>query len=280
MQFPDGERVRGSWTIQDFTAYVGGFDLKSKSVLDVGTASGYLAFHAEKAGAEVTALDAASTHEFRHFPFADSLSYRDIREYREMWERENLVPIKNSWWHAWHKFGSQARCVYAPMPELYEWPEQMFDVVMAGAIVEHLSDPVFAIGAWARLAREAVLIPFTDVIPLAEMVIHPITPLNDSRINYVWWHLSRGLYDKIFDNLGFDVHYTSVQAEHHDAEGGSEIATRPSIIAIRRGSDAVRTFDASKLNDPVRPAPGPASGPAPLVPRPRSRGLLSKLRGR
>ena len=34
------------------------------------------------------------------------------------------------------KFGSRARCIYAPMAELYEWPEQMFDVVMAGAIVE------------------------------------------------------------------------------------------------------------------------------------------------
>lgn len=272
MEFPDGERVRGSWTIRDFAAYVGGFDLKSKSVLDVGTASGYLAFHAERAGATVTALDAASTHEFRHFPFVDSLSYRDIRAYREMWERENLVPIKNSWWHAWHKFGSKARCVYAPMPELYEWPEQMFDVVMAGAIVEHLSDPVYAIGAWARLAREAVLIPFTDVIPLRELVIHPITPLNDSRINYVWWHLSRGLYDKIFDNLGFDAHYTQVQAEHHDDAAGSVTATRPSIIAIRRGSEAARTFDTSALNDPMRPASVPAA------PAPRSRGLLSRLR--
>ncbi len=50
-----------------------------------------------------------------------------------------------------HKFNSRAKCVYAPMPELYEWREQSFDVVMAGAIVEHLSDPVYAIGAWARL---------------------------------------------------------------------------------------------------------------------------------
>jgi O-methyltransferase len=115
-------------------------------------------------------------------------------------------------------------------------------------------------------------------LPLDDLTMRPITPLNDSRINYVWWHLSRGLYDKLFDNLGFDVDYTLAHAEHHDAEGGSQIASRPSIIAIRRESDAARTFDASKLNDPVRPAP--VSGPAPLVPRQRSRGLLSKLRGR
>ncbi|MBE7199964.1 MAG: methyltransferase domain-containing protein, partial [Parafilimonas terrae] len=194
MEFPDGERVRGSWSITDFAAYIGGFDLAGKTVLDVGTASGYLAFHAEQAGATVTGLDASSTHEFRHFPYPDSLCYQDVRQYREIWEKENLIPIKNSWWYAWRKFGSAAQCVYAPMAELYEWPAQMFDVVMAGAIVEHLSDPVFAIGAWARLAGDAVLIPFTDVLPAQDLMIRPITPLNDSRINYVWWHLSRGLY--------------------------------------------------------------------------------------
>ncbi len=39
---------------------------------------------------------------------------------------------------------------------------------------------------------------------------------------YVWWHLSRGLYIKLFDNLGFDVHFTVAHALHHDAEGGTE----------------------------------------------------------
>lgn len=275
MQFPDGERVRGSWTIESFHNYIGGFDLEGKAVLDVGTASGYLAFHAEKAGALVTALDAASTREFRHVPFAESLSYQNIKQYQELWESQNLVPIKNSWWYARHKFGSAARCVYAPMAELYEWPEQMFDVVMAGAIVEHLSDPVFAIGAWARLAKDAVLIPFTDVLPVADLMMRPITPLDDSRINYVWWHLSRGLYDKIFGNLGFDVHYTLAHAEHHDDARGSTVAARPSIIALRRGSAATRNFDTSALNDPVRPVPSPAAVPA--SPHTRHQRFLSRL---
>lgn len=234
MQFPDGEAVQGSWQIDDFHQYIGSYNLQGKTVLDVGTASGFLAFNAEKHGAQVTGLDAASTVEFRHMPFASTLSYRDIKQSRAIWERENLIPIKNSWWYAWHKFNSKAKCVYAPIAELYEWPEQTFDVVMAGAIVEHLSDPVYSIGAWARLAKEAVLIPFTDVLPLDELVIHPITNLDDPNVFYVWWHLSRGLYIKIFDNLGFDVTFAEAYAIHNDDTAGSTLAKRPSIIATRR----------------------------------------------
>ncbi|WFS09077.1 hypothetical protein [Methylobacterium sp. 391_Methyba4] len=276
MTFPDGETVRGSWTISDFSQYIGRYDLADKKVLDVGTASGFLAFNAEKFGADVTGLDAASTSEFRHMPFADSLSYRDIRQFKEVWTKDNLIPIKNSWWHAWHKYNSRAKCIYAPMPELYEWPEQMFDVVMAGAIVEHLSEPVFAIGAWARLAREAVLIPFTDVIPVDDLMIRPITALDDSRINYVWWHISRGLYNKIFDNLGFDVYYTSAYAEHHDGAADAEIVTRPSIIAIRRGTQAAANFIAPRLNDDAPSAVPSAEAPTHSY----RRGLLGRLRGR
>ena len=38
MRFPDGSEVKGSWTIDDFDQYIGGYDLKGKTVLDVGTA--------------------------------------------------------------------------------------------------------------------------------------------------------------------------------------------------------------------------------------------------
>lgn len=273
MHFPDGEVVEGSWTIDDFSQYIGGYDLKGKTVLDVGTASGYLAFNAEKAGAEVTALDAATTKEFRHFPYKETLSYQDIKKSQVEWTEGNLIPIKRSWWYGWHKLNSKAKCVYAPHQELYEWPEQMFDVVQAGAIIEHLSDPVYSIGAWARLAREAVLLPWTEVIQTDDHLMMPITPLNDPKMFYVWWHISRGLYVKLFDNLGFDVHFARAEARNNDDKSTTEKSQRPSIIAVRRGTVAAARFTQNAESPSIEAL---SNSPQP----PQKRGLLSRLRGR
>lgn len=233
MQFPDGDAVTGSWLIPDFSNYIGGYQLKGKTVLDVGTATGYLAFSAEQAGAaSVTALDAASSAEFRQVPFAAAPSYTAIKAWREMWTQKNLIPVKNSWWYCWHKYKSKARCVYAPIQDLYEW-ETQFDVVLAGAIVEHLSDPVSAIGAWCKIAKEAVIIAFTPVIETDTLGMSPMTDWRDEKFNYAWYQLSKGLYNRVFDNCGFDVEYTIARARNnHDPS--IPIQERPTIIARRR----------------------------------------------
>ena len=49
MDFPDGNSVDGVWDLRDrFASYTGNFSFENKSVIDVGTASGFLAFEAEK----------------------------------------------------------------------------------------------------------------------------------------------------------------------------------------------------------------------------------------
>ena len=228
MHFPDGEAVDANLKIPHLAGYIGNYGISGKTVLDVGTASGYIAFHAKQAGAQVTALDAASTAEFRHVPFADQGSFSDLRTSRQHWENHNLIPTKKSWWYAWHKFGSKARCVYCPHVDLYMTNER-FDVVIAGAIVEHLSDPLFSIGAWAKVAKEAVIISFTPVVDSDDLLMKPMTDLTNSLYNYAWWQLSRGLYAKLFDNLGFDIEIVS--CEIIDSQ---QNVSRPTIVARRR----------------------------------------------
>jgi len=232
MHFPEGETIEGTWSIPSFEEYIGGYDVKGKTVLDVGTASGYIAFNAEKAGATVTALDARSAEEFRHVPFLDSESYSNIAASKRNLTTGNLIPVKNSWWYGWHRLKSNVECIYAPHGELFEW-DRSFDVVIAGAIVEHLSDPVYSIGAWARVAREALIIPWTDIVPSDELMMIPMTPWTNATFNYAWWKLSEGLWKRLLSNVGFDFSFKMSRARNNAAERDRDVQ-RPVIVATRR----------------------------------------------
>jgi len=226
MTYSDGEKIPGVWEIPDFSDYIGDYNITGKTILDIGTATGYLTFSAEKAGAaEVTGFDMLDSKEQRLIPYTDSPHHLPA-------DFSNS-PISKSWWYGWHKNKSNARCIYASMPDLYEC-DTMFDVVIAGAIVEHISDPVFYIGAWAKVAQEAVIIPFTFFCNDDDMFMKPASTWDHPQLSYTWWMLSAGLYRRIFDNLNFDVDFSKTTTAIWNREEGSLIVERPTIIARRR----------------------------------------------
>jgi SAM-dependent methyltransferase len=230
--YPDGETIHGTWDIRGrFNEYIGNYPIKGKKILDIGTASGFLAFSAEAAGAIVTGLEAASTAEFKRLPIKDTKYFDIRRQWREDANVSNLVPIKNSWWYGWHKFGSKCKLIYAPIEKLYDWDDR-YDVVLAGAIIEHISDPVTAVGAMARVAREALIIAFTEVFDTDDLLMQPVMGMDPAH-DYMWWRLSRGLYCQIFTHVGFDVEFVTARAIANTPSGPIEY-TKPTIIARRR----------------------------------------------
>jgi len=232
MTFPDGETCAGHWTLPDINTYLGSYDINGKTVLDVGTASGYIAFNVEKAGAsEVTGLDMKSQRsEFRFVPFAQNML--DVHSTLDAWEA-GLIQQKKAWWYGWYKFKSKAHCIYAPIIDLYE-SKKMYDVVIAGALLEHISDPVYAIGALAQVAREAIILPFTNVLPDEDMCMKPWTDWENPDLFFTWWKLSVGLYRRIFDNLNFDVSFDKKSKATCNIPKYAGIDERPTIIARRR----------------------------------------------
>src|SRR5689334_8426613 len=61
MDLPDGQFVRGNWDLRNsFEKYTGFAQFAGRRMLDVGTASGFLTFEAEKRGAEVVSFDSSS----------------------------------------------------------------------------------------------------------------------------------------------------------------------------------------------------------------------------
>lgn len=233
--YPDGETVDAAWDIRGmFEGYIGNYPIAGKTLLDVGTASGFLAFHAEKAGATVTALEARTARELNHIPIR-GLPYHDDRRAFIAAQGEHLRRLKNSYWYGWHKFSSKAETIYAPLAEL-PFLDRKFDVVLAGAILEHLPDPVTVIGDLARLAKEAVIIAYTPVADTDELVMK--AALNwligtGPENSYTWWTLSRGLYTHVFRNLGFSVKFVDAYAIP-TFSGSTATVTRPTIIARRQ----------------------------------------------
>jgi hypothetical protein len=123
---------------------------------------------------------------------------------------ESLIRLKNSFWYAWHDLNSNVEVVYAPLADLPFWGRK-FDIVIAGAIIEHLSDPVTVIGNISQLASEAVIIAFTPITDTDDLAMRPVVNWNPA-LDYSWWELSRGLYKYVFANLGFLVEFVDARA--------------------------------------------------------------------
>lgn len=230
MSFPNGTVVEGPWDIRDsFPDYIGGYNLRDKTVLDVGTASGFLAFAAEQHGAIVTATDMLSAMEIERLPFGDTLYHHN----KAAWVQQSepwLITLKNGFWYAWHEYQSNIEVIYAPLDRLPYW-KRRFDVVIAGAIIEHLANPIAVIGNLAGLANEAVIIAFTPVGDTDDQVMQTANDWSSTADSdsFTFWTISRGLYRRVFDNLGFDVEFVTAKAKTNGVT-----IERPTIIARRR----------------------------------------------
>jgi len=231
IDLPGGETLTGAWDIRGrFEQYIGGYPTAGKTVLDIGTAGGFLAFSAEQAGATVTALDCRHAIEFDRIPFRGALHHIERRDWMPFGQ-DHLTRMQNGFWYAWHKLGSRVQVSYTPLVEL-GFVDDRFDVVMAGATVEHLADPVSAIGRMARVAKEAVIVAFTDVGNTEELTMQPMNPWLNPEWDHSWWVLSRGLYKRVFENLGFEVVFVPSSACRPVTDGWEEVA-RHTIIARR-----------------------------------------------
>ena len=146
----------GPWDLRGrFSDYIGGLDLTGQRVLDVGTASGFLSFSAEEAGAcEVVSFDLDNADRQHLLPFARSEYVTD----HAAWSAKQTAAFstwKNAYWLTHRLRKSKAKVVYG---DVYALPEAIgqFDVVIVGAILEHLADPLRALASIARHARKYI----------------------------------------------------------------------------------------------------------------------------
>jgi SAM-dependent methyltransferase len=215
----------GEWDLRGrFDDYTGHVPLAGKTVLDVGTASGFLTFEAEQRGATVTSFDVAHPGQWATLPFPDiepSLAGRDL-------ERQ-----KNSYWLAHREFGSKAQCVYGDVYDLSPELAGSFDVALVGQTLVHLRDAISALAAVASVCRETLVVvegSLEGEYPVAWLCARAARP----DLDYVWYQYSHGWYREVLAILGFlSVEITTdvYRCNHPLHEREIELAT---VVATRR----------------------------------------------
>lgn len=202
MDVPGYGVQQGQWDLRGkFNDYVGGLDLRARRVLDIGTASGFLAFCSEEAEAqEVVAFDMDTAARQNLIPFA---STKYVTNHSSWIDDQNMFVDrwKRAFWLAHNAKHSKVKVnygdVYAISPEI-----GTFDVVIVGAILEHLRDPFAGLASIASRTKDYLVIN-TATLPSREPIAQFMGRADDPQQNYTWWLWSRGMYDQALRILGF-----------------------------------------------------------------------------
>jgi SAM-dependent methyltransferase len=224
LELPTHGRQEGVWDLVGrFGDYTGHIPLNGKTVLDVGTASGFLTFEAESRGATVTSLDlddpAGDHTNHTTIPIIGSEYVTDPVGWRAKGD-EQLRGWRNAYRLAHADFGSQARCVYR---DVYDIGTDLgvFDVVLVGQLLVHLPDAINALAAAASVCQETIVVTEGN-FPVDEPLAALCARANLPDIPYAWYHYSHGWYREVLAMLGFpDVtitvgSYACGQADHAD----------------------------------------------------------------
>lgn len=230
MDLPGLGLVRAHWDLRGrFDDYIGGVDVSGKSVIDVGAATGFLSFEAEKHGASrVLSFDMSDPRQQTFLPFKNKLYSRD----RERWVKEYGAEIeqwKNAYWLCHRLLKSKAEVYYG---DIYELPAELgkFDVAIVGSVLEHLNDQITALASIARLTKETMVV-VSPLLDTDERIARFEALASNPAGDFTWWTYSLGVYREVFAMLGFQI--AKVSSADYYYMYGDRYEKRSTIVAVR-----------------------------------------------
>jgi SAM-dependent methyltransferase len=230
IELPEFGVVHGQWDLRGkFEEYVGGVEVAGKSVLDVGTATGFLSFESERRGASrVVSYDMSDVRQQTLLPFKDKLYFQDHERWAELYGVE-MERWKNAYWLSHRLLGSRAQAFYG---SVYDVPTALgaFDVVIVGAVLEHLNDQITALASISRVTKEKMVV-VTPLLRTDERIarFEPLASTPD--YDFTWWTYSEGVYREVFAMLGFRIERITASKYFYDYGGTFE--ERFTIVAAR-----------------------------------------------
>ena len=206
MTLAEGE-MHGEWDLRgNPQGYLGGVNFQGRSVLEVGPASGFLTFHMEAQGAEVTCLEPPMSHLWDIVPFEgfDTDSWR--REFTT-----SIEMVRNSFWYAHHQKKSRARMVEA---DPYALTEALgsFDASLLASILLHCRRPFDMLQSVAARTRRTVIVTEQYNPALGNDALCGLLPHRGAEPQvHTWWQFTPQFFISALGLLGF----TQVQLNFH-----------------------------------------------------------------
>ena len=206
IDLPEFGTQHAQWDLRPTVeAYLSGTDFKNRSVLEIGTADGFLTFELEKRGAHVISYD-----------LADGMPY-DAKPYHvvdvDVAQRtiaESVARYKKAYWLGHRLFRSNARAIYGHVNDIHDNVPQV-DIAFFGDVLLHLENPLRAIVSAARIAHTMIV---TEVLWLGNvdrdtpaLHFHPMPKPGDDPVwwCFTWYQVTPGLLRNWFEVLGFQV---------------------------------------------------------------------------
>jgi SAM-dependent methyltransferase len=230
MELPGFGAVRGHWDLRGrFDDYVGGVKIADKSVLDIGTATGFLSFEAEHRGASrVVSFDLSDARQQAFLPFKDKPYYREHERWVEQYGAE-IERWKNGYWLCHRLLRSRAEVYYG---NIYDLPRDLgqYDVVLVGSVLEHLSDQVTALASIARLTTETIVL-VSPVLKTEERIARFEASASNPDYDFTWWIYSIGVYREVLAMLGFRI--ARITHAQYYYMYGDRLEERSTVVAVR-----------------------------------------------
>lgn len=230
IELPGFGVVRGHWDLRGkFDEYLGHVQLAGKTVLDIGTATGFLSFEAERRNAKrVISMDMSDVRQQTFVPFPNKRGKPDLLGWTAEYAGE-MERWKNAYWLSHRMLRSKAEVFYGDILDL---PPALgrFDVTIVGSVLEHLRDPVRALQSIVDVTGERLVI-VTPMVELDEPVARFEPRAANREQDFTWWTYSRGLYRELLAILGFSIERISTGEYWYEYAQRAE--ARTTIVARR-----------------------------------------------
>jgi len=198
VELADGSLTNAQWDLRGrVEEYLGEVDFSSKSVLEIGPASGFLSFHMEKEGAKVTCVEPPIETFWDLVPRTGV----DLQALKIKFG-EHIQRIRSSFWYLHTSYQSKVQLYEA---NAYDLPTELgqFDIGLLGSILLHCSCPVRMIESVSRRVENTMIICDTYHEHLGSGPVCSLLPSMDNSTIDTWWLFTPQFFVNYLGVLGF-----------------------------------------------------------------------------